>query len=609
MLISLETKVPADENVAEPAPPVETLEGVAAAMRVASRFSPQEDFIRYALDNSAIVAITDVRGTITYVNRKFCEISGYTEQELIGSNHRMLKSARHDAGFFRTMYREIAHGRIWHGEICNRRKDGSFYWVDTTVVPHISEAGKADSYTSIRFDVTARKQLEDDLRASKDHLKRIANIDPLTGLPNRRRFRNYIEGLVAESGSAGRSFHLALLDIDTFKEINDSFGHQAGDELLCTVATRLGERSRRDIFISRLGGDEFGIVLSAEHPAEVRAFYEEVLEAIRQPISVGTTARRCTASLGVAVFPADGNDMHGLFQAADLALYHAKGLGRDRFELFHPKLREVAERRAEMLVEIESGLRLNAFELHYQPIVSPGTAGEVSLEALMRWRHPERGLLAPGAFQEGFSDPAMRAALGMFMLERVFEDVAEFSAGRLALRKVAINLTNSDFRSEGFIDRFFELLAETGIPPERFCVEVTEGMFLGSHQKRVDEGLRRLHKAGVEIALDDFGTGYASLTHLRHMPIDRLKIDRGFVAGMVVSPEDRAIVRGIIDIAHSLGKLVTAEGVETIEQASLLRGMGCDQLQGWYFGKATPPRDLSGVIAAMPSVPQGQTGR
>ena len=594
-MLTLESTTPAEEG----ANGLSTLlEGTASMLRAVTRFRPEEDFIRYALDNSAIVAVTDVRGTITYVNGTFCEISGYTQSELIGSNHRMLKSGLHDTDFFRAMYREIAQGRIWHGEICNRRKDGSLYWVDTTIVPHISEKGKADSYTSIRFDITARKQLEVELRASKEHLKHLANHDPLTDLPNRRCFQEFVEATVARHAGAGRSFHLALLDVDTFKEINDSFGHHAGDQLLQTVAARLTAHCPRDGFIARLGGDEFGIILSDASPAAAAAILEGILQSLRQPIEIGVNTRRSSASLGVAIFPRDGRNSEALLKAADLALYHAKALGRDRYELFQPALREAAERRSELLVEIEDGLRRDSFLLHYQPIV-PRNGGPISLEALMRWRHPQRGLLTPGAFEEGFSDPAVRAALGLFMLERVFQDLSRSPARDLPLGRVAMNLTNSDFRSDAFVDRFFALCTETGLGPQHFSVEVTEGMFLGSHQKRVEDGLQRLHDAGVEIALDDFGMGYASLTHLRQLPLDRLKIDRSFVSNMAASREDRAIVRGIVDIAHSLGKLVTAEGVKTLEQVELLCTMGCDHLQGWHFGKACAPDRLLDVLSSL----------
>ncbi len=572
------------------------------ARTLCSVFQPEadQDFVRYALDNAAIVATTDVHGTITYVNGKFCQISGYTETELVGSNHRMLKSGEHDRTFFKTMYRQIARGEIWHGEICNRRKDGSLYWVYTTIVPHLSTRGKLDSYTSIRFDITARKQLEAELRTSKEHLKRIANLDPLTGLPNRRFFQEHIQTLVDDHASRGRKFHLALLDIDSFKEVNDSFGHHAGDHLLLTVAARLGALTP-SVFISRLGGDEFGLLLTDTPAPDATAFFETVLESIREPIQIGVTPRRCSASLGIAVFPRDGRDAEELFKAADLALYHAKALGRDRLEIFQLRLKEVAERLSELLIEIEDGLRQDAFELHYQPIVPVSVDRLPSLEALMRWRHPTKGLLSPGAFQDGFADPAVRAALGLFMLERVFHDMADFADRCVPIGRIAINLTNSDFRSETFIQRFFSLSEQTGIGPDRFCIEVTEGMLFGSNHKRVEEGLRRFHDAGVEIALDDFGTGYASLSHLRQLPLDRLKIDRSFVANMVTSPEDRAIVRGVIEIAHSLGKLVTAEGVETVDQVDLLLQMDCDHLQGWYFSKATPPAGLLKVFETMPS--------
>ena len=216
-----------------------------------SLYRRKEEFIRYALDSAAIVAITDVKGTITFVNGKFCQISGYSRDELIGSNHRMLKSGIHDVEFFKSIYRQIAQGRIWHGEICNRRKNGSLYWVDTTIVPHISAAGKVDSYTAIRFDITPRKLIEEELRASKEHLDVLANVDPLTGLANRRRFHEFMESCLSESTfGTDRQFCLALMDIDSFKEINDTFGHDVGDLLLQTMAARLKTKLGDGCFVA-----------------------------------------------------------------------------------------------------------------------------------------------------------------------------------------------------------------------------------------------------------------------------------------------------------------------------------------------------------------------
>lgn len=579
-----------------------------SSRRAAIPYTQTEDFIRYALDSAAIVAITDVRGTITYVNGKFCQITGYSQSELIGSNHRILRSGVHDAEFFREMYRHIAQGRIWHGEICNRRKDGTFYWVDTTIVPHVSTTGKVDSYTAIRFDITSRKQVEEELRASKEHHKTIANVDALTGLPNRRRFQEYLGELIARDEPPSVNFYLGLFDLDAFKEINDSFGHDAGDLLLQSIALRLKMLAADRHFIARLGGDEFGLILDGVADNEAIDFFESVMDSIREPIDIEHSPRRCSTSMGVAVFPHHATDAISLFKAADMALYHAKYLGRDRFEFFQKELRHAVEQRFSTLREIENGLERGEFVFFYQPIVHRDSTSAASLEALMRWRHPIRGLLTPQDFSIAFDDSATRAALGIFMLKRVFDDVKAVKNAGMALKRVAINLTNSDFRSDTFVDLLFKRCAETGIGPENFCVEVTEGMFLGRDQKRVYRGLMRLHEAGVEVALDDFGTGYASLTHLQELPIDRLKIDRRFISDITQSRKDQAIVAGIINIAHGLGKVVTAEGVETAEQVSLLLDMNCDFLQGWYFSKACDVESLPGVLRALPIIPCDKEG-
>ena len=293
-------------------------------------------------------------------------------------------------------------------------------------------------------------------------------------------------------------------------------------------------------------------------------------------------------------------------QAADLARDHSKPPSPVR--ILQPAPRDGLAMKSRPLAEIEDGLRQNTFELHYQPIVSLTVERAPSLEALMRWRHPDRGLLLPAAFRKGFAEPRIRAAFGMYMLDRVFEDLVSFQEQGLALDRVAINLTGSDFRSRDFLDRFFELSTRTGIPPTAFCAEITEGMFIGPGQTSIQRGLRCLHDAGVAIALDDFGTGFASLTHLRQLPIDRLKIDRGFIANMIASRRDQAIVRGIIEIAHGLDSMVVAEGVETIEQVERLAKFGCDMVQGWYFGKACEGGCLTELLDAMPSGRARRTG-
>ena len=561
-----------------------------------SSLSSEMEFIRYALDSAAIVAMTDVRGAITFVNSKFCEISGYSREELIGANHRMLHSGIHDTGFFRAMYRRIAGGQVWQGEICNRRKDGSHYWVDTTIVPHINAAGKVDSYTAIRFDITSRHEAEAKLR-------RIVSVDALTGIPNRRRFQEYLESALDLAGRQAATVHLALLDIDTFKEINDTFGHDVGDNLLKVVSERLGALAGQDIFVARLGGDEFGIVMTALDDNAALGFTERALDSLRRPVDLGTTTRRCSASIGIASFPRDAGSLDELFKAADMALYRSKALGRDRVKPFVPRLREVARRTSELLHAVETGLDRGQFRLHYQPLVPSDGRGRVSLEGLLRWNHPAQGLITPGAFLADMNDPGLLAAIGLFVAEQAFLDMQAMIGSGLPVERLAINVTNADFRSDAFLDRFFSLSRQTGVAPDRFCIEVTEGVFLGRDFQHLEGQLSLLHAGGVEIALDDFGTGFASLTHLRRMPIDRIKIDRSFVSNLTVSAEDMAIVRGVVDIAHSMGKRVTAEGVETREQAQALIELGCDYLQGWYFAKACNVERLAYVLANMPPAP------
>lgn len=561
-------------------------------------FPSEMEFIRYALDSAAIVAMTDVRGTITLVNNKFCEISGYSRDELLGANHRMLHSGSHDTEFFRQMYRRIAEGKVWHGEICNRRKDGSHYWVDTTIVPHINGSGKIDSYTAIRFDISARHEAEEKLRD-------IINVDVLTGIANRRRFQEHLEDVIGQRETAPRSVHLALLDIDAFKEINDSFGHDVGDRFLKVVSERLCTLATAGIFVARLGGDEFGVVMTGKSDAEVADLTSQMLSSLRQPVELGSFTRRCSASFGVASFPAQAGTLDELFKAADLALYQAKGLGRDRVKFFIPRLRELAVRKSELIHAVETGLDHGQFRLFYQPIIPTDQHRPPSLEGLLRWDHPEQGHLAPGTFLTDMNDPGLQAAIGMFVLQRAFCDMKTIKDMAVQVGRVAINVMNADFRSDAFVDRFFDLCRQTGLSPDHFCIEVTEGVFLGRDFQHLEGRIRRLHDAGVEIALDDFGTGFASLTHLRRMPIDRVKIDRSFVSNLTTSRQDLAIVRGVIDIAHGMGKVVTAEGVETPEQVELLCALGCDFLQGWHFAKACDIADLPNVLAHMPRIPDG----
>jgi diguanylate cyclase (GGDEF)-like protein/PAS domain S-box-containing protein len=557
-----------------------------------------DKFIRYALDKSAIVASTDRYGIITFANEKFCEISGYSQRELIGFNHRILNSGFHHRDFFNQMYHMITAGNIWRGEICNRKKDGSIYWVYTTIVPYFSTTNTeiVDGYVSIRFDITSKKEMEQKLLENIKNLDIISNTDFLTGLPNRRYFSKKIENFIIINKEKYKTFNLSIIDIDFFKEINDSYGHEIGDHVLTTIASRLSSIVDEDVCIARLGGDEFGIIINSKSNFDNVEFSKKILETVQEPIKIGSIMRRFSASMGCAIFPQHGNDRATLFQAADIALYRAKEAGRNKFDVFNEETMGNIKCKSKIISDFNIGLKNNEIEFFYQPIVYPQLNKDISFEALVRWNHPTRGLLNPGTFQTVFTDPATCAVFGLYLLDHIFSDILAMLEQGIQFGRIGINLTNDDFRSDVFLDRFFNLCAETGIGPERFCIEVTESILLGDAQRHVEQRLHQLHCMGVEVALDDFGTGYASLTHLREFPIDRLKIDQRFVSNIETSLEDQVIVRGIIDIAHGLGKTITAEGVETAQQAEILLDMQCDSLQGWLFSKALPVNDISSSV-------------
>ncbi|WP_346892323.1 EAL domain-containing protein [uncultured Roseibium sp.] len=553
------------------------------------------DFILYALDCAAIVAITDVRGTITFVNQKFCEISGFSSVELIGANHRLLKSGTHDLTFFKKMYRTIAKGHVWHGEICNRRKDNSLYWVNTTIVPQRNKEGKVDRYVSIRFDITERKAAEKAILEKKKHLRNVIERDALTGLFSRSAIGKHLDYLASRQSENTR-IALFLFDIDYFKAINDHLGYDFGDYVLSVIGKRLNTFSSQNIAIGRLGGDEFCLVLDDIPDRDLSTLVDAILEQVRQPILHGEEELHCTCSIGIASSSGKTVRSDDLRKEADLALHEAKRLGRDRAELFHQAMKRDFERKYFVLASAERGLKNQEFSIHFQPQIPTSDLVAPGLEALLRWNHPQKGLLTAVDFSEAFEAPRFAASVGRFVLEEAVEAASFLRLRNVPFSRIALNVSSADFHDDAFIDRFFELLEQTRLTADMFGIEVTEGMFLGRGAERTMTALNRLHEAGAEIALDDFGTGYASLSQMRYLPFDRIKIDKSFITSLETSAEDQAIVQGTVGIAIALDKAVTAEGVENFHQADFLREIGCELLQGWYFGKAQPIETIAQTL-------------
>ena len=564
--------------------------GMLAGARVpASMATDLAAFYEEALDEAAMVEITDPDGTILSVNDKFCETSRYSRGDLIGANHRMLSSGVHDRAFFRQMLQEITCGRVWHGKICNRAKNGEIYWVDTTIVPHRRRGGLIERFMAIRFDITAQKQAE-------ERLQQLANFDGLTELPNGRSFVDHIEDILTGGEGATGRVAVGILDIDRFREINDSLGHRAGNGLLRAVAERLRGAIGPGDGIARLGGDAFGVILrDCASEGDIRSRVDRIVEAIAEPLPVGETERVLSASLGLVMMPAEGGCLSELLKNAEIALYEAKANGRGRVELFSDAMQEQVLRRAELCDAFERGLRIGEFVVHYQPIMALKSYAPPAMEALLRWNHPELSLIRPPQFIDALTDEQLAAQVGGFVLREVIDQIGQWRGAGLRFSSVAVNATLGDFRSRRFVDTILSAIAREAIVPGDICVEINEDVLVGRDGCARAE-IERLHQVGVPIALDDFGTGFASLRHLRDLPVDIVKIDKSFVHAIADDSADRAIVSNVIELSHRLGKSVTAEGVETPVQASVLEALGCDRIQGFLIAHALPPCEIESML-------------
>lgn len=441
-------------------------------------------------------------------------------------------------------------------------------------------------------EISERKKIE-------NTLWQLAKLDALTGLPNRLLFNDSLRDAIESAIQSGDSLGVALIDLDHFKDVNDTLGHDAGDELLKVVAERLQNGLLGRGVIARLGGDEFAVViLDAGEGSEdmIMDAVREIERSLIDPVNLSGTLRSCSASIGVTIFPRDGVQPKDLLKNADLALYRAKTLGRGRISMFSPDLRTSIDRKVELLESAFAAIEGNQFLLHYQPIVPSSPEDPVSFEALLRWNHPVHGLLSPGAFEEVFDDRRVAAALGERVADMALAQAAAWQAEGLPFGRVAINVSTADFSFGCFARRLEKKLAAHKVAPEKICIEVTERVFLGSSAQHVSEALHALDALGVEIALDDFGTGYASLSHIKSYPIGRLKIDRSFVMDMQNNRGSMSVVHAIVQLGRSLGVRVTAEGVEHEEQLLLLKSMGCGSLQGYYFSRPLPADEISSFV-------------
>jgi diguanylate cyclase (GGDEF)-like protein/PAS domain S-box-containing protein len=542
-------------------------------------------FQQRALDEHAIVSITDLNGNITYVNDRFCAISGYDRAELIGMNHRLVKSDEHPDAVFIDMWETISSGQTWHGEIKNTNKFNKHYWVQATIVPTLNDEGKPFQYVGIRTEITERKQAE-------KNLKRMAHFDLLTELPNRALLSDRLSDAMMQSQRSNQSLAVAYLDLDGFKEINDAHGHHVGDELLITVSQRMKSSLGKNDTLARVGGDEFiAVIVNLDNRSDKKPALERLLKAASDPVLVDDSIMHISTSIGVTLYPQDGSDAEQLIRHADQAMYVAKQAGKNRYHVFDTVLNNEVKAQLEVLADIDTALEQSEFVLHYQPKVNMRTSKVMGVEALIRWQHPELGLLQPLSFLPALEGEAISLVMGEWVIDSALTQINQWQKMGINL-PISVNISAFQLQQDNFPARLTELMANhPEVGQHSLELEILETSELSNISKVINT-MAACHALGVRFALDDFGTGYSSLTHLKRLPAYLIKIDQSFVRNMLDDTNDLAIIEGVIGLAKTFKREVIAEGVETIAHGSALLKLGCELAQGYGIARPMPADDV-----------------
>ena len=537
-----------------------------------------------------LVVITDRNGIVEYVNPAFEQVTGYSRDEVLGRKTSMLRSGAHDNAFYRELWQTIRAGRPFDAIFTNRRKDGSLYYEEKTITPLQDAGGAVTHFISTGKDVTERVE-------AQRRLDQLAYYDGLTGLPNRSLMQDRLEHALAQAQRAGHRLALLFLDLDRFKDVNDSLGHAVGDALLRAVGERLVGAVRKGDTVARLGGDEFTIIVEdIDGEQDVSAVAQKILRAMEAPLEIDGHRLHVTVSIGVALFPTDGGDPAALLRAADIAMYRAKEAGGNGSRFFRSSMSARVLEYRSLDIQLRGALERGEFDLHYQPLVDLESGRPVGVEALLRWSNSEFGLVSPVRFIPVLEDNGLIHEVGRWILETARAQQAEWRRVLGRAIPLCVNISARQFNHPAFLEQVHAALAGWSPGDGAIELEITENVLM-EHRDGTQATLAALRETGLRLAMDDFGTGYSSLAYLKRFPLDTLKIDRRFVQEITTDPQDAAIVRAITSMAQALDLGVVAEGIETEAQLQELLRCGCRIGQGFYFGRARPARVLTAWLS------------
>jgi diguanylate cyclase (GGDEF)-like protein/PAS domain S-box-containing protein len=538
------------------------------------------------------ILITDAEGTIVSVNRAFTEMTGYTAEEVIGGKPAILRSRQHGENFYRDLWRSLLATGEWEGEIWNRRKNGEAYLQWTSIITVNDAGGHPEHRIAVMSDVT-------EMRRKDEHIRYQAYHDALTGLPNRLLLLDRLSHGIDLARRDGRALAVMFVDLDRFKVVNDSLGHLAGDTLLQQAARRISECVRSSDSVARQGGDEFVVLLSSfERVVDVAHLAEKIIAAVGAGFEVEGQQVHVGASVGISVFPQDGSDANVLLRNADTAMYASKSAGRGTYKFFDASMNERARLRLQTEASLRRGIASGELELFYQPRVRLADGRFSGMEALVRWRDPQRGLVSPAEFIPVAEETGLIRELGDWVLAEACRQLRAWQDAGLTVGPIAVNVSARQLEQPGFADQVAARLRQYHLCPDDLELEVTESAVMSDPERSIGV-LESLVGLGLKIAVDDFGTGYSSLSYLKRLPIHVLKIDKSFVAGIGKFRQDENIIAAILDLARALELAVVAEGIELEDQARFLRERGCQQAQGFLYARPVPRHDIEVLLASL----------